>query len=360
MKTNKLTIKFLFLSVLLLLASCSEEQPVLPKGDYVNGILVSGEGSGAGSGSVYFVPNDLSAVQPRIYNKVNKTDLGTFLQSMSFDAKNAYIIVDNQKTITIVDRYTFEKKGVITQGITKPRYMTVVGDKGYVTDWGEGEYNNDNREDDYVAVVNLNNFSVESKISVSAGPERIVEKNGKLYVSHKGGFGTNNVVSVINVANNKVEKEITVNDNPDELVFGSNNNLLVLSSGKAAWTGDETLGAIATINLSNNSVSKIEFPKGVHPSQMVLDNGMVYYSVANDVYKFTESSTVLPQQKIVTVELFKEGYPSFYGMAVKNGKLYALNTSFKDISEIQVFDLSANKKIKSFEAPVGASKIYFN
>lgn len=360
MKINKSYLKILFAAGTIFFASCSSDnEPQLPKGDYENGVLISGEGSGAGSGTISFLPEDLSEIQSKVYNKVNGEELGTYMQSIAFSENRAFVVVDNQNTVTVVNRYTFEKEGSITTGLKKPRYMAIIGDKGYVTNWGEGEYGK-NTDDDFVSVVNLKTYEVESKINVVVGPERIVAKNNKLYVSHKGAFGSNNKVSIINATTNKVEKVIEVKDNPDELIFDNQGNLLVLSSGKAAWTGNETVGAISKIKLSDNSVTALEFPEGSHPSLMILDGQTLYYSVGNKVYKMASSSSTLPSSEFLTIELFTTGYPSFYGMAAKNDRFYALNTSFSDVSELQVFNTKTKEKEKTFEAPIGASKIYFN
>ena len=95
------------------------DSPSLPRGDYEDGVLISGEGSSAGTGSVSFVSDDFETAENLIYKKVNSTELGTYLQSMAFDTDNAFIVVDNQNTITVVDRYTFEKVGVITSELSK-------------------------------------------------------------------------------------------------------------------------------------------------------------------------------------------------------------------------------------------------
>lgn len=358
---KKTIFKVLMLSAVLFFASCSKDEPQAPKGAYENGILVSGEGSGAGSGSVSYVSNDLKTSENKIYNKVNKADLGTFLQSLAFKDDRAFIIVDNQNTITVVNRYTFEKVGTIATKLVKPRYMAVVGDKGYITNWGKGKYL-DNIDDDFVAVVNLKTLQVEKTIKVAVGPERIVANNGKLFVSHKGAFGINNKVSVINASTNKVEKVIEVKERPDELVFDNQGNLLVLCEGNK-YGKPATEASISKIKLSDYSVSEVVFPKGSYPSLMVLDNKTLYYNIGAKAYKMNVTDKNLPNSEFLTIELFKDkkkGYVSFYGMAVKNGKFFALNTSFKDISELQVFNLSDKKKVKTFEAPIGASKIYFN
>ena len=314
--------------------------------------MISGEGTTAVSGSVTFVSNDLSVVENTIYKKVNNAEFGEYVQSIAFDDDRAYIVADNQNTVTVVDRYTFDKAGTITTGLSTPRYMTVVGNKGYVTNWGA----TDNDNDDFVAIVDLNSLVVEEKVEVALGPERIIAKDGKLYVSHLGAFGSNNKVVVIDIATKSVVKEITVKDNPDELYLDSLGNLVVLSAGKAAWTGDETIAAISFINTASNEVvSELVFNEGEHPSQMVLEGNDIYYSLGKSIYKTDVNATALP-----TSELFITDAGYLYGLGVRNNEIFVLDANFSGNSKLNIYDLLAKTKKDTKEVALGASKIYFN
>jgi hypothetical protein len=353
MKISKLVSTLALITVLF--ASCSSESIVLPKGDYETGFLISGEGSSAGTGSVSFVSNDFDLVENLIYKKVNLNELGSFLQSIAFDDDKAFIVVDNQNTITVVDRYTFEKRGEITTNLFTPRYMAVSGNKGYVTNWGSAS----DATDDFIAVVNLDSNMVERMIPVGNGPERIIENNGKLYVTHKGASTTNNIVSVINIAS-EVVQEVIVKDNPDELFFNNQGQLVVLSSGRtiydANWnvTGN-TLGSIAMIDVASLAVSnELVFASGEHPSLMVLENDTIYYNIGNNVYAINDTATSLSNTSIIEAE----GY--FYGLEVQGDALFTLNANFSDVSVLNVYSIETKAKTQSKEVAIGASKIYFN
>ncbi len=360
MTINKLMARLFVLSVLFL-SSCSDDDSTSePKGDYENGILISGEGSSTGTGSISFVSNDFVTTENLIYKKVNNAELGTFLQSMAFDGDDAYIIVDNANTLTIVDRYTFEEKGTITTDLSTPRYMTVVGDKGYVTNWGSTA----DETDDFIAIVDLSSSTVESTISVGNGPERIIANNGKLYVSHKGAFTNNDIISVIDIATENIQ-EVTVKDKPDELFFNSSGDLVVLSEGRILYDASfnvigNTLGSISTINPSTLNVSsELDFVDGEHPSFMVFDGNTIYYGLNNEIYKLDDNATTLPTTSILTVEIADPSY-SFYGMEVESDKIFILETSFKDTSKLNIYDLITKELIDTKTIALGASKIYFN
>ncbi|AZJ35706.1 YncE family protein [Tenacibaculum singaporense] len=361
MKITKLLLQLFLVSIVL--TSCSSEDKIVEvsREAYDNGIIISSEGNfGAKDGSISFLDSSIKESENFVYAGVNGALLGGLIQSITFTDTEAYIILNDVNTIVVVDRVSFKKKGQITTGFNTPRYMTVLGSKGYVTNWGA----TDNESDDFVAIVDLNSLKVEGKIDVELGPEQILNKDNKLYVSHKGAYGSNNIISIIDLNDNNSISTVTVKDKPDEIAFDGSGNLIVLSEGKAAYTGDETLGAISKVNIANKTVEEIVFPEGVHPSLMTLDNNNLYYSIGAKVYKMGVNDSSLPASEIITVDLFtdesKGAYILFYGMGVKEGRLYALNTSFVSTSEVQVFNLSDNKKVKSFEVGVGASKIYFN
>ena len=338
---------------LTLLFSCSNDDDGTitlqePLGDYENGIIVSAEG---GPSSVSYISNDFSTSENDIYFNVNGETLGVYLQSMGFNGDNAYIIQDSG-TITVVNRYTFELVTTITTGLTLPRYIGFNGSTAYVSDWADPNTSTD----DYVAVIDLNSYTVISTIPVSEGPEQVLANNGKVFISHKGGYGVNNEISVISTSNSTVET-ISVNDVPDEMVLDSQGNLLVLSEGGQSWqVSGETLASITRINTNDNSViSTIEFTSGSHPSLMSYSNGMAYYILNNEVYALADTATNLPSSPLFSVDA---GY--VYGLSVKDDNLFLTDASFSAQSTLKVYHVSSGSLSESFSVGVGASKIYFN
>ena len=336
-----------------LLFSCSNDDDGTitlqePLGDYENGIIVSAEG---GPSSVAYISNDFSTSENDIYFNVNGETLGVYLQSIGFNGDNAYIIQDSG-TITVVNRYTFELITTITTGLTLPRYIGFNGSTAYVSDWADPNTSTD----DYVAVIDLNSYTVTSTIPVSEGPEQVLANNGKVFVSHKGGYGVNNEISVISTSNSTVAT-ISVNDVPDEMVLDSQGNLLVLSEGGQSWqVSGETLASITRINTSDNSIiSTVEFASGNHPSLMSYFNGMAYYILNNEVYALADTATNLPSSSLFSVDA---GYA--YGLSVKENNLFLTDASFSAQSTLKVYDLPSGTLSESFSVGIGASKIYFN
>lgn len=321
-------------------------------GEYDNGILVSAEGGSAISGSVSFISSDYSSIENTIFSNANAEELGAYVQSIGFNGAKAYIVVDNS-TIHVVNRYTFLKEATITTGLNLPRYMTFANGKGYVTNWGDGF----DTSDDFIAVINLETNSVESTIPMAEGPEQMLVYANKLYVSHKGGYGSNNIISVVDLGTNTIQT-ITVNDVPDEMIISDTRELLVLCEGNPDYaTGGETAASITKIDLSTDTVSDtLPFAIGVHPAQMSYSNGNLYFQANNEVFKMTDADTTLPTTSIINL-----GTITTYGLTVKADKLYVTDAKdYNSLGDLLVYDLNSNTKIHTFEVGLVPSKIYFN
>ncbi|MCG7502487.1 cell surface protein [Tenacibaculum sp. Mcav3-52] len=362
MKITKLLLQLFLVSIVL--TSCSGEDKIVEviRDKYDNGVIVSAEGVfNNKDGSISYINKELTESQNFIYAGKNGALLGGLIQSIAFSETEAYIILNDVNTIVVVDRYTFKKKGQITTDLKNPRYMTIVNGKGYVTNWGETQWGND-IDDDYVTVINLNTLEVDSKIDVAIGPEQILNKDNKLYVSHKGAYGSNNIVSVIDLNNNNTISTITVDDNPDEMAFDTTGNLIVLSEGKPVYNSsweviDRTTSSISFINLSNNEVIKsIDFPAKENASLMAYENGKIHYYKGKDekVYSINEEATVLATEGVEV--------GGIYGMNVKDNNLYTVSYEFpnSELSNLTVYDLNTEAKVYKTKVGVGASKIYFN
>lgn len=346
------------LTISLFTFSCSNDDdiaPSVPLGDYENGILVVGEGGFTTSGTVSFVSEDTGSTTNDIYFDVNNEDVGSFFQSIGFNDDQAYLVVDNG-VISIVNRYTFEKTGSISTGLSSPRYISFSNGKGYVSNWGD----TGSDVDDYIAVINLSTNTVESTIPVGLGPEQLITVDNKLFVSHKGAFGINNIVSVIDLSNNAVDT-ITLDDKPDEMLINEDGDLIVLSEGATLYDQDfnivgETDASLNKIDVSSNTViSSLNFTNGDHPSLMSYENGNLYYVLNNKVYTMTDSDQTLPANSILDLSV---GFA--YGMSINDSKLYVNDANFAGQSALVVFDLNTLTELETFTVGLAASKIYFN
>ncbi len=359
MKLSKLAFLALLITIITSCESADDNmvQPQsVPLGAYENGIIVNGEG-GFNNGNAYvsYISNDLSVTENTIFNNVNNEPLGDLSQSITLAGELAYIVVNNSKKIEVVNRYSFESVATIDSDLVNPRHIAISNEKGYVTDWGDGT----DATDDYIAVLNLETYTVEATIPVGEGPEQILEKNGKLYVSQKGGYNINNKITVIDTSDNSIST-IAINDVPDEMFFDNNGNLVVLCEGENKYwetPPSETDASITKINLNDNSVSSnLVFTTGEHPNLMTYENGTIYYVLNNKLYSFQDTNTSLPASSILNLG------DKTYGLSIKENRIYATNANFSgpENNNLLIYDLNLGVEIKKIDLPLGPSKIYFN
>jgi hypothetical protein len=359
MNTKKLFIG-LFIAALTF-TSCSDDEgvdfqpvspviPETPSDAYENGILVINQGGfGQGDGSVSYLSDDLSITQNNIFNNVNDELLGDTALSMAFKDNLAYVVLHGSGKIKIVNRYTFKSIGVIDEGLINPRYMAFANGKAYVTNWGDATDAND----DFVAVVDLNSNTITSTIPVAEGPEQIINANGSLYITNKGGYNTGNIITKID-SNNTVTT-INTGDSPDEIFLDNDNNLWVLCEG-AGYPNYDTYGSLIKINTNNDTISKtIDFGKNIYESSIVYENGSIYFYYGSEIYKMNEDDTNLPANPIITQNL------DYGSMAIKNNILYGTLPNYTDgVSDIYIYDLDTNSLQNTFELGNGGFNIYFN
>lgn len=363
MKNFKSILTLIIIS--LAFASCSNDEVLIPEisGNYNEGIIISAEGNfGNRDGSISYVNENLNRLATNfVYTGVNQTQLGGLIQSIAFSDTYAYIILNDVNTIVVADKITFEKVTEINTGLQNPRYMTFVNDKGYVTNWGDGR----NFTDDYLAIVDLTTNTVENTtIALDNGVEQILSNGNKLYISHKGGFSSNNIISVVDLAANNSVEQIIVKDNPDEMYINdSADRLIVLSQGKPLTFGGapnfavltNTPSSISFINLDTNEIQKeISFNENVSASLLSYDNNNIFYYLAseNKVYQISEDATSLATEGI--------DVGNIYGMNVRDNNLFTVSFAFTSLSRLNVFDINSKSSIYASPVGLGGAKIYFN
>lgn len=319
MKFSKLVLVAFVSSIFFVSCSDDDNNTVdTPLGSYDNGVLILNQGNfGQGNASVSYLSNDFETFQNNIYALVNPTlTLGDTGQDIGLYENLAFVVLNYSNKIEVVNRYTLEHIATVSTGLNNPRYIAFSNGKGFITNWGDGG----SATDDYVAVLNLSTYAVTSTIPVAEGPERIVAENGKLFVAHQGGYGYGNKISVINGTTNAFVTAITVGDVPNSLEI-ENGSLYVICGGNPSYAPTETAGSLVKINLSNNTVTNtINFPAAKHPSNLVIDNNNVFYTIDDKIYKSTLAATTLPTTPLFTTTA--QGVYGVYSFAVENNKIY--------------------------------------
>lgn len=341
--------------------SCSSDDdiPDTPeqKGEYANGIFVLNEGNfQAGNASVSFVDESLENVIQNVFSRENDGDpLGDTAQSMAFFEEYAFIVVNVSNKVEVVDRNTFERVATLDEGLVNPRYVAFSNGNAYVTNWGDGG----NPDDDYVAVIDLESFEVEENIGVQEGPDKIIAEGGNLYVAHLGGWSFNNKISVINASNNTLEDIITVGDLPNSMAI-SNGSLWVSSAGLPSYSENESAGSIAQIDLATlELVEEFAFTEPTeHPSNLVINEGIVYYTLGNAVYAFDTTADALPEDALFELE----GISGIRGFEIQDSRIFVASpgADYSGDGTLNVYDLQTGELITEIEVGIIPNGVYFN
>ena len=346
MKLSKLLL--IALSVSLFVSCSSDDDNDESKGQYENGFFILNEGS-AGQGSVSFSSDDFSVFTKDAYTAANGTDLlGKYAQNIFFDGDNAYIIAGGSNVINVVNRYTFKLIAKIDSGLANPRYGVAKDGKAYVTNANTyfSTNNPNGNTDDYVAVINLTTNTFESKINLNATGNRIVEENGKLYITEP--YNSDKLL-IVNIATKALETPVVIGSSADTIE--EENGTLYILRGPY---GDRS--EIVKVKLSDKSVSKITFPESLDGAGFLdIYENKIYYTVGNSVYSIGTSVAEASTTPILTASL---GY--LYGFAVNNNHIYLADSGdFKADSKAYIYSLTGSLQ-KELAVGVGPNGFYFN
>lgn len=339
--------KLLFISIAFIAFSCSENDPApFIQQPLELGVLVLHEGQFlAGNASLSAYAFD-GGITNDIFSTFNGRPLGDVAQSMAFEGNDIFIVVNNSQKVEVLDKVTLQSRATIDSGLLNPRYMAFLGNRGYITNWGDGL----NATDDYVAIVDLDTYEVIDQIPVVEGPEQIVSDGSQLYVAHEGGFSQNDKITVISA--DQSTQVLTVGDVPNSIELGPAGNLWVLCGGIPAFTGNETAGSLYVVELPSLNVDlRTTFGQTDHPNNMSLDGANLYYQLNGTLYQIPADDTLRP-----AFELF--GGVNYYGMLVHNNLIYGADAG--DFTNPGTFEIRAMDGSLIDEEQVGVvpSKIY--
>lgn len=350
MKFSKL---FLIALSASLFVSCSndDDDSNEPKGVYDNGIFILNEGSQT-KGSISFLSDDLATFSKDVYGLNNNNDLpGGYLQNIFFDGDNAYIISGGSNVINVVNRYTFKLITKIETGLRNPRYGVTYEGKAYVTNANYYSFENaaTGNTDDYIAVINLKTNTFESKIDLNATANRIVEENGKLYITEP--YSSTKLL-VVNAATKTVEAPIEIGSRADGIE--EDNGTLYILRGPSSNRSE-----IVKVKLSDKSVSRVTFPESLDGAgYLALEDNKIYYTVGTSVYAVNTSATEASTTPILTATLSATGY--IYGFAVNDDRIYiADGGTFGTDSKAFIYNLTGTLQ-KEIAVGIGPNGFYFN
>jgi len=335
--------------------ACTEEEPISTSGLYSEGVFAINEGIfGQTSGTITYY-NRTDTVVQKIFKQTNNRDLGDVVQSMSFYEERAYIVVNNSNKIEIADANTFEEKAQIL-GLRLPRYFLPSSTtKAYVSEWGMDGLTGT------IAVLDLTSQTVVNRISVGVGPEQLLLKDEQLYVTHAGGYASNNIITVINTVDDQVETTIPVLDKPSACVEDIDGSIWVACSGEVAYLtypiidmANSTESGLIQINPTTNTIIQtIAFGKGNPVGNLVINSNNkneLYYSRSGMVWKY---NVVLGVEEV----LFSG---NFYGLGFDSATDYIYGATSEGVNAATAERYTTNGDlIDSYELGVFANGFVF-
>lgn len=312
------------------------------------GFFVVNEGQFPNPGSISFMTYDLQISENGIYQTVNgpDEDLGSGLQSLFFDSDRLALIVSNgANLITAVDRYTFEKKAVIEGGLDVPRYGVVVGNKAFVTNQGDFE----SGDDDYVAVIDLSNLTVENQITVGSYVEHIFEGvDGRLYIEGAA-FGEGNEIAILDPSSEEIVGTIETADALNSIVLD-----------------DQFIYALTAEKLqkfdlgTGNLEAEVDLDYEGSPDKLRYENGVLYYTVGTQVFEYdADFEGGISKTPVVQYASTSE-LGAMYGFEVREGNFYVADAGdFASSGFIEIFS-PQGASLGRFNVGVGPNGFYFN
>ncbi|HTJ48016.1 MAG TPA: YncE family protein [Cyclobacteriaceae bacterium] len=304
----KKLLNFLTLICILALAvSCKDDEK--PKGEFSTGVWIINEGAfGHSNSSVSSYNASTGVVQQDLFGlKNNKKALGDVAQSATINGDLAYIVINNDNKIEVVNANTFVSSYTLSD-LALPRYLTVYNGKGYLTEWVN--FSDSSR----VSVIDLSKHTVSTSVNTGKGAENIIAVNDKLYVSNS----FSNTVAVIDPAKNKLIKTIEVADSPGAFVLDSSNKLWVICGG--SYEGNN--GALYRIDPSTNATDS-HINLGMNVTAKMVTNkakNTLFYFAGTSVYSLSITASEAPANALVS----EQNATEFYGIGfdTKNDILY--------------------------------------
>ncbi|MDR2206195.1 MAG: hypothetical protein LBE36_08595 [Flavobacteriaceae bacterium] len=336
-------------SAMLLNVACKDDETISSRrGFYGNGILISNEGKYlTPNASVTFISEDLNYLEQNIYGTGNPENLGDVLQNIGFNGNLAYLVLNNSNKITIVDRFTFQKTGQITDEINQPKFIAFSTNYIYVT-------NDEVGGEKYVSVYNLADFSFVKKLEMPDVADRIVEAGGNIFVQNAS-FGFGNKISAISTSDNTVLFEISVPNGQIQKTISENGSLYAIASD--AVLADSYIYQISPTD--GNILKTITLSGISNAMNLCIDGGNFYFTSGMKIYEMNMNATEIPVNPIVTASESQE-FSGLFGFNVIGGKIFTSDANgFTADSKITVYNTSGSV-IKIFNAGIGSNGFYKN
>jgi len=348
---------FYFLVLLLAFTSCGKENAPTPNPPeeeitaFPKGVFISNEGAfNNGNASVSFYDLTSQTVQEKIYESKNNQPLGDVLQSITFDGKKGYLVLNNSSKIEIIRTADFKSVRTI-DNLNSPRYLQVIDETtAYVSDLYQNA----------ISVIDLNTDTEKAQIEIGSWSEQMIKMGNQVFVTQPSLFNqkSSNQIFVINANSNEITDSIAVGYNPVAMVLDKNNRLWVICNGE--FDDATKLGGLYKINPSTMEV-ETAFPftdNQVSFAPRLAINGAKdqLYFLKLDVFNLAIDAIALPETPLIDAN-----GRDLYGLGVnpETSDIFVGDSgNFVQRGTVTVHN-SAGQELTSFKAGVGVNGFYF-
>jgi hypothetical protein len=343
MKLNNLLILFILLTII----SCGKDDDT-STGAYAKGVFILNQGKFPGGASAVSFIGSLDINDTDIYAKENaNATLGPVAQGMIFKNDNAYISLNGDNKIVVVDANTFKNKSTIT-GVDLPRYFVSSGDKIYASQWGATGF------DGSIKIIGSDNKIVD-EIKTDRAPEKMLIANNKLYVTMSNGFAHDSFLRIYNLSSKALESELTLGSGPNSIVQDNTGSIWVLCGGYFDFVSGNVINSRLYKIVNDKVISYIQFDKsGIDNLTTNASRNKLYFTNGDKITEINPATNTQTDYSIPGVSAF------WYGLGYSNNEnaLYASDAKdYASQGSVYRLDLDDNK-VKEFKASVVPAQIY--
>lgn len=337
----KLT-KYLMFAFIIFVASCKKNDDE-NSGTYSKGIFVLNQGKFPGGASAVTFISESDDITVDAFDKENGDVLAPIAQGMLLQDNKIYISLNGGNEVKVVDANTFKTKTTII-GVNLPRYFVSNGNEIYLSQWGSTGF------DGSIKIISpYNIFSGE--IKTGRAPEKMLISNNKLYVTMSNGFSSDSLLRIYNLTNKNLISELTLSAGPNSLVQDNNGNMWVLCGGIFGGIENARLYKIA----NDKVVSFIEL-EGSGADNLITNGAKnrLFFTNGDKISEFNPTTNIITEYTIPGVSAFWYGL----GYSEKQNALYASDPKdYASQGSVYRLDLDDNK-VKEFKASVVPAQIF--
>ena len=350
--THTFRLSYLFFLFIIIISACGKtkmDDKDDPITTYDKGIIIANFGSSQnGESSISYYHRKNGAIINKLFQKENEgKTLAQTMESLTVFENRVYMVSKDKLIIT--DLKTMKLIETIS-GFEMPRYFLGINSrKAYVSDWGDGF-------EGKIKVVDLSQGKITKTIMTNtAGPERMLLKGSKVYLTNSGGFISDDRVSIIDSNADKVLTHIKVGVDPINIVADSRAKIWVLSKGFIHPNNpeDSRPGRLSKI-VNDRETLAIELS---NTARSLVTNGtrdVLYFVMDGWVYDFPTTSTQLKTAPFINKFYFR------IGLDPQTGNLFASDPkNYNTPGEVVIYD-DTGAELESFDAGVVPGAFYFN